>query len=194
MGFPSPPWRLHGQSWLSLFYASPPGQARGMYAAAWVVHEPGSTVPHTALLVARRERTPAGRRLTVVAGWADSATAVEGARALFGFPVHAGALALDNGGLGPVRRAAWTVESHGVPVASADFADTSGLMVRTPVRGATHQPDPSGGVTTTALLGSGRTVPCLASWSVEPDGPLGWLAHSQPVASFRTRDARLNLG
>jgi hypothetical protein len=184
MAFPSPPWELRGQIWLSVFYAGPPGSPRASYVAAYVEHEAGSTVPHRALLLARRHRGGHTRRLTVIDGWADSAEVVEGDRALWGFPVSLGELSMDAGGLGPVRRASWSATADAQPIASAQFADTSGAMVRAPVRGS---------VSSARVRGTGRTVPALASWEIEPEGPLGWLAGSQPVMSFRVRDARLRM-
>jgi hypothetical protein len=184
VSFPSPPWELRGQIWRSLFYAAPPGAPRGSYVAAYLELEAGSTVPHRALLLARREREGGHRRVTAIDGWADSPEAVEGSRALWGLQVSPGELTLDAGGLGPVRRAAWSASTDGQPVASAQFADTSGVMVRAPLRTS---------VANARLRGTGRTVPSLASWEIEPGGPLGWLAGSQPVVSFRVRDARLRL-
>lgn len=185
MSFPSPPWTVRGQVWLSLFYATPPGGPRGSYVAAYLLHEAGSTLRRRELLVARRHREDGERRLTVIAGWSDSAPAVEGGSALWGLPMAAGSLVLDAGGLGPVGRASWTASSaDGRPVASAQFADTAGVVLRTPVRAR---------VGSGSLRGSGRTVPCLGAWEVDPDAPLAWLARKQPLASFRIRDARLDL-
>jgi hypothetical protein len=185
LAFPSPPWELRGQIWLSLFYAAPPGSPRGSYVAAYLEHEAGSTLPHRALLLARRTREDGQRRLTVTDGWADSAQAVEGVRALWDVPVAPGELTVEAGGLGPVGRATWSGSADGQPIAEAQFADPTGVVPRTPLRVAV------GGA---LVRGSGRTAPCLSSWEFDPDGPLGWLSGSQPVVSFRVRDARLRLG
>ena len=190
MSFPSPPWEIHGQAWFSLFYATRPGDSLGVYAAAYVSHDSGSTLPHRALLVGRLVREDAGRSIQVVDGWADVDQAVEGYRALFGFPVGPGSFDVEIGGLGPVGRAEWSVPA----VAGAHFADTAGVALRTPLRLSTRQPEEAGPATSAALSGSARSVPCLAVWSIPADGPLGWLARKQPFTSFRARDARLVLG
>ncbi|GAA2124125.1 hypothetical protein [Nocardioides bigeumensis] len=190
MAFPSPPWKIHGQAWFSLFYATRPGDALGVYAAACLSHESGSTLPHQALLVGRLVREDGGSAVQVVDGWADNAAAVEGYRAAFGFPVGSGSLEAEVGGLGPVGRAEW----HAPAVAGAHFADTAGVALRMPLRLTTRQPAVGEPTMGASLSGSARSVPCLGVWSIPEDGPLGWLAHKQPFASFRARDARLVLG
>ena len=161
-----------------------------MYAAAYTSFETGSTIPHRALVVARRVRDDDGRAYRVVDGWADAAAAVDGYGSLFGFPVREGSLDVELGGLGPVGRSEWTATA----VAGAQFADTAGVALRTPLTVVTRQPRPDGPLATATLSGSARSLPCLAVWSVPADGPLGWLARKQPFASFRVRDARLELG
>ena len=196
MPFPSPPWTLNGQAWVSLFYATPParldptGEGLGVYAAAYTSFESGSTIPHRGLVVARRVRDGDGRAYRVVDGWTDAAAAVEGYGSLFGYPVREGSLDGDLGGLGPVSRSEWTATG----VAGAHFADTAGVALRTPLTVVTRQPRPDGPLATATLAGSARSIVCLAVWSVPADGPLGWLARKQPFASFRVRDATLSLG
>jgi hypothetical protein len=190
VAFPSPPWEIHGQAWFSLFYATRPGDAHGVYGAAYLSHDSGSTLPHRALLVGRLVRAEGSRAIEVVDAWADADAAVEGYRALFGFPVGAASFTVEVGGLGPVGRAEWSVPA----VAGAHFADTAGVALRTPLRLSTRQPGDLGPPTSAAVSGSARSVPCLAVWSIPADGPLGWLARKQPFASFRARDARLVLG
>ena len=189
MSFPSPPWALHGQVWVSLFYASRSDAAPGVHAAAYLIGERDSTVPHRALVVAERTRDEEGRAYRVIDGWADTASAVEGLGALFAMGVHDGNLTVELGGLGPVARAEWNVAGVG----GALFADTAGVALRTPLKVVTRQPRADGASITATLSGSGRTVPCLATWTLAAEGPLGWLARKQPFASFRVRDARLVL-
>ncbi len=111
MAFPSPPWTLNGQAWVSLFYATPParldptGEGLGVYAAAYTSFETGSTIPHRALVVARRVRDGDGRAYRVVDGWTDAAAAVEGYGSLFGYPVREGSLDRRPGRPGPGRAA-----------------------------------------------------------------------------------------
>ena len=221
MPFPSPPWTLHGQAWVSLFYATPPapldpeGEGLGVYAAAFASFETGSTVPHRALVLARRVRDDDGRAYRVVDGWADAAAALDGYASLFGFPVRAGSLDVELGGLGPVGRSEWratavadaqnaaaqntaaqntAAQNTAAQIAAAQFADTAGVALRTRLTVVTRQPRRDGPPATATLSGSARSLPCLAVWSVPADGPLSWLARKQPFASFRLRDATLSLG
>ena len=155
MAFPSPPWTLNGQAWVSLFYATPPasldptGEGLGVYAAAYTSFETGSTIPHRALVVARRVRDGDGRAYRVVDGWTDAAAAVEGYGSLFGYPVRVGSLDGDLGGLGPVSRSEWTATG----VAGAQFADTAGIALRTPLTVVTRQPRTQGTVATADAVG-----------------------------------------
>lgn len=195
MAYPSPPWSLRGQLWLSLFYASPAQTPRGLYAVVFADHEAGSTVTYRDLLVGAVTRGhDGGRRLRLRQAWADRDAAAEGLRAFAGWPVETGELDRRPGGLGPVDRTEWSASQDGEPIVAAEFADTSRVVLRTPVRASTRQERPDGTPVTTALRGSGRTLPCLATWDFASAGPLGWLAGRQPVASFRSRDVRLTLG
>ena len=194
MVFPSPPWELRGQAWLSVFSASPSETPRGLYAVAFADHEPGSSLTYRELLVGSVSRTDGGvRRVRLRHVWADREAAAEGLRAFAGWPVESGALDRRPGGLGPVDRTEWSASQDGQPIATAEFADISRVVLRTPVRASTWQERPDGTPVATALRGSGRTLPCLATWDFGPSGPLGWLAGKQPVASFRSRDFRLSL-
>ncbi len=109
MAYPSPPWVLHGQVWLSLFYASPSETSRNVYAVAFADHEADSTVEYRDLLVGRVTRTDDGvRRVRLRQVWADQEGAAEGLRALGGWPVETGVLDHLPGGLGPVDRTSWS--------------------------------------------------------------------------------------
>lgn len=193
MAFPSPPWRLQGQAWLSLFRASEPGGDRATYLAGFAQYDDFGTLGFSQLLVARLApgRIP---RLTVLAGWTDSPAAAEGALALWGVPHDPGSLTHDQGGLGLVDRAGWTVRSGEVELAQASFADTSGLAPRVPFRAVTVQEHEDGTSAECGVSGRARSLPCLAHWEFADDGPLGWLAGQQPFVSLRARDVHLTLG
>lgn len=193
MAFPSPPWRLRGQAWLSAFWAGAPGETPGPHVAGFVSYEPGGVLAYRELFVARR-RGPGLRRLTIRAIWVDSEPSAEGGRALWGIPKELAQLAEDRSGLGLVGRATWSAALEGVPIASASFADTSPVALRTPFAATLDQPRDHGPATVTPFKGSGRTLPCLGHWDFASDGPLGWLTGKQPVASFRVRDFQLTFG
>ena len=194
MAFPSPPWQLYSDLWGSLFRAQPPGGPHGLYAVALVAYRPGGTLSYSELVVARRaddRGAPAsgwGLALTVRDLLVDSAESREGGRALWGLPKELGTFTRSPGGLGPVHRTAWRVEEKRGPVLAAEFLDASALAPRVPLRGSTRQPTGTSRVRVATIRGSARTSPCLASWSFEPEGRLGWLAGRSPMVSFRLRD------
>src|SRR3954469_19754112 len=85
MPFPSPPWNMQGQLWLTLFRSRgtderPPG----VYGVALVDYEPGSELTYGELLVARPQRVKSGRdkgrHVTVNDIWVDSVEPLEGGR------------------------------------------------------------------------------------------------------------------
>src|SRR5262245_10365962 len=53
--FPSPPWQMHAQAWLTLYVLRDTGRADrppGLYAAAFVDYQPDSPLTYHELLVA----------------------------------------------------------------------------------------------------------------------------------------------
>lgn len=188
MPYPSPPWTLRGQLWLSLFYAARPGEERSLVTVGWVSYEAGSTLEYAELLVARPLKVDDTRRVTVEQMWVDSPTSLEGGRSIWGMPKELADFTLDQGGLGPAGRAAWSATVDGAPLASASFADANGVAPRTPVRTSTWQTRDDGSEVVGRARGSARSLPCLGHWDFAADGPLGWLHGHQPVSSFRLRD------
>ena len=187
MAFPSPPWHLRGQLWGSLFRAQPPGEEAGVFAVAFIGYEPGGTLAYSELLVARRA-DEGGLALTVRDLWVDSAESREGGRALWGLPKEMATFVRDPGGLGPVNRTFWSAQDGRRPLATAEFLDSSALALRGPVRGSTSQPTLSAGTRVATVHGSARGLPCLAHWSFDRTGALGWLADRPPLFSWRLRD------
>ena len=196
MPFPSPPWPMRGQMWLSLFRARPPEGPHGLWGAAWVSYQPGSALTYSELLVARPVRVEDGRRVTIRDIWVDSVPSRDGGRALWGIPKDLAAFRHDESGLGPVRRTSWSAGTvDGQPIASAQLADATGLApVRLPFRAATWQRRDGGGEVRARMGGRTRALPCLAHWDFSAEGPLGWLAGKQPLASFRLRDFEMDFG
>lgn len=201
MAFPSPPWDLRAQAWLSLFRAAPPGERRATYAVAFVAYEPGGTLDYSELLVARRADGPPfrGAVATVRDMWVDSAASREGARALWSIPKELAAFRHEAGRLGPVGRDSWqatlpTEDDAGSAraFASAEFVDASRLALRAPFRGRLWQPRDDGG-TVALVRGSGRGLPCLATWTFDPAGPLGWLSGHHPLVSLRLHGVRMDI-
>lgn len=185
--YPSAPWHMHGQLWLSLF------RARGTtYGVGLVRYEDPSPLTYSELLVARTVKEPV-RAVSISQIWVDSAASVAGGRELWAIPKELCDFEFASRTTGPATSATWTAALGEQPIVSARFRDVSGLAVRLPFSGATWQPGIDGGPDrTAALTGSARTLPCLGSWSFAPDGPLGWLAGARPLFSARMRDFRMS--
>ena len=175
MAFPSPPWRLRGQAWGSLFRATPPAEPTGLFVVAFVSYGAGSTCEYPELLVARRAED-SSTALTVRDMWVDSATSLEAGRALWSLPKELASFSHDHGAVGPVARHAWRASTSGCTLATGEFVDASALSVRVPLRATTRQPVPGRSSRVATLAGGTRGLPCLAHWSFAPEGELGWLA------------------
>src|SRR5688500_11963713 len=93
MTFPSPPWRMTGQLWLTLVRTARPGpggRPAGTYGVALVDYQEGSPLTYGELLVARPVKVEdgpnAGKHVTVTDIWVDSAPSREGGRSLWAVP------------------------------------------------------------------------------------------------------------
>lgn len=193
MAFPSPPWRLCGDAWGSLFRAAAPGEPTATWAVGLVAYDRGSTLSYSELVVAR-VKDPLRGEVEVREMWVDSPTSREAGRALWALPKEMATFHHDAGGLTPLGRHAWRVRRDGAVAVEAEFLDTAVAAVRTPVRGAAVQPRADGTTQRSPMRGSARLVPCLARWEIDPRGPLGWLGDRSPLVSFRVRDFRLTFG
>lgn len=182
--------------WLSLFHVRDTGREDrppGVYGAAFVSYQEGSPLTYLELLVARL-LDPRRRQVRVTDIWVDSATSMEGGRSLWAIPKDLAKLDVDDRRLGPTSYTELSADLDGQPVASARFAGLPGAsLLRTPFAAATSQLR-DGAEVVTPMTGSARTFPALASWEVDPDGPIGFLHGRRPVASFRLTDLRLTFG
>jgi acetoacetate decarboxylase len=197
MTFPSPPWRMHGQLWLSLVRTSvsgPGDRPAGVYGVALVDYQRGSPLTYGELLVARpvtvRTGPDAGRHVTVTDIWVDSEPSRQGGRSLWAVPKE-------------IASFDWSTEQRDgrrpvsavVPgIAEASFGAPPVVLPRTPFTGTTWQRREDGASVVAALSGSSRAFLVRGSWAFDPDGPLGWLAAARPLASFVMRDFRMTFG
>ena len=197
MPFPSPPWKLRGHLWLSLFAVRTSGttdRPPGVYGVAAVDYQVGSVLTYQELFVARLVRDGAVPRAHITDIWVNSAASRDGGRSLWAIPKELADLHVDDRRLGPTARTACSASIDGRPIAAAGFTSVPGATVRTPLVLTTTQQREDGTTVVTPVRGSGRTVPCLGSWRFGTDGPLGWLHGRTPVASFRISDFRLSFG
>ncbi|MFC4783777.1 acetoacetate decarboxylase family protein [Nocardioides sp. MAHUQ-72] len=195
MSYPSAPWQLQGQLWLSLFRVSTAVDAErpaGLYGAAFVSYEPDSPLTYSELLVAR----PVDRQVRITDIWVDSPDSMAGGRELWAIPKELCDFRLETGHTGPLSRTEWSATLERRPIAEARFTDVSRAALRLPFRAGVHQPplEAGGPEGRAAMRGTARTLPCRGHWDFAPDGPLGWLAGRRPVASLRMAGFRMSFG
>jgi hypothetical protein len=201
MPFPSPPWQMHAQLWLSVFRVRDSGRADrpdGVYGAAFVSYEDGSPLTYLELLVARLLDARA-RQVRITDIWVDSAESMAGGRSLWAIPKELATLELDDRRLGPTSHTEFAGHLDGEEIAAGAFAALPGAaLLRTPFRATTSQvrssPEGRGAEVITPMTGSARTLPALGSWQFAADGPLGFLHDRAPLVSFRLTDVRLRFG
>jgi len=199
--YPQAPWNLHGHALISAWRVpladlpqQAPGDARvvtlGRHAictTVWTAYEPGGTLVYNELLFATAVRhagllAPA---CTVGPIWVDDEAAAEGGRKLWGIPKRIGHFEPLRALGAPGEPAALTQASliaEGRPAASVHFRPGPRLAV--PLRFAvwTVQDGPAGLIRTRCTL-RGTLRFGTAHWRLAEDGPLGFLARRQPVAS-----------
>ncbi len=197
MPFPSPPWQLRAQAWLSLFAVRDGGSSRpaGLYAAAFVDYGAGSPLTYHELLVARLQRTGRSPQVRITDIWVDSPASRDGGRALWAIPKQLADLPLQDRSLGPAARTTFSGVAAGRHLATAAFtAMPRAALVRVPFTATTSQQREDGTTVVTPMSGSARPVACLGAWTFDPDGPLAFLHGRRPLVSLRLRDVRLRFG
>lgn len=195
MPFPSPPWRLRGQLWLSLFTVggSTPRGPAGLRGIAFVDYQEPGVLSYRELLVARPE--PASLpRVTVTDIWVDSPVSRDGGRSLWALPKGLADLRLDERRLGPASRSRWTCSVGRTPVAAATFTTVPGVPLRAPFVFSVVQRRDDGSTVQARVTGSARMLPGLGSWRFAPAGPLAWLHGRRPLLSLRMTDFTMTFG
>lgn len=197
MPFPSPPWTLRGDLWLSVFVVGSGGTSyrpRGLYAAAFVDYREGSVLTYRELLVARvlREGASPGMRITDI--WVDSPESRDGGRALWAVPKELADLGMRERDVGPARQTFWDASIDGSAVASVHATGVRAPVLRTPFRFGVSQQREDGTTVVAGVSGSAETMPWLVRWDFAADGPLAWLRGHRPVLSLRAHDFRLRFG
>lgn len=199
--FPPAPWRLHGHALISAWRVPLADLPRRAPAAArvvtlgrhaicttvWTAYEPGGTLAYNELLFATAVRKAGllAPACTVGPIWVDDEAAAEGGRALWHIPKRIGHFeplpAMAPGGLSAVTTQA-SLSAEGQPVASAQFQP--GLRIAVPLRFAvwTVQEGPAGLIRTRCTL-RGMARFGTARWRVADNGPLGFLAGREALAS-----------
>ena len=197
MPFPSPPWQLVAEMWLSVFVLrSSPRRDRpaGVYGAAVVDYREGGVLAYHELLVARLHDA-LSREIRITDVWVDSPESWAGGRALWAIPKQRADLPLRTSAVGPASRTRFSAVASGQEVAGGSFTSLPGAaLVRAPFAMSTSQERSDGSVVVTPFGGSGRGLLCHGSWHFDPQGPLGFLHGRRPVLSCRLSDARVRFG
>ena len=195
--FPSPPWQLSAQMWLSVFRLGATGRRDrppGVYGTAFVSYEEPGPLAYRELVVARLPDARR-RRLRITDIWVDSETSRDGGRVLWAIPKDLAELDLEETRVGPTSHTSFAARVDETVLASGQFAGAPGAaLLRTPFGATASQLRESGEEVVTSIRGSARTLPALGSWDFAPDGPLGFLHGRRPVVSFRLSDVRLRFG
>lgn len=196
MPFPSPPWHLRGDLWLSLFPVRSGTAERpaGLYGAAFVDYREDGVLAYQELLVARLVRDGALPRVHLTDIWVNSQASFEGGRSLWAIPKELADLHRGERRLGPVTRTGWSARVAGTPIAAAGFTATPGVALRSPLAFTTRQTREDGRPVVAHVSGSARSLPCLGGWRFGTDGPLAWMRGRRPVASFVVGDFRITFG
>ncbi len=195
MPFPSPPWHLTGDLWFSLFPVTSGTTDRpaGLYAAAFADYAEAGDLAYQELLVARVVRDGRMPRLTITDIWVNSPASRDGGRALWAIPKQLADISV----LGRRRLASRSTCHAAVAegtLASARFTGPAAPALRLPYRLSTLQAHEDGAPVITPISASARTLPVLARWEFDEQGPLAWLRGRRPSLSFHVSDARLTFG
>ena len=197
MPFPSPPWKLRGDLWLSLFpvrHGSTTDRPAGLYGVAFVDYREGGVLSYRELMVARLVRDGAAPRVHVTDMWVDNPTSRAGGRSLWALPKELADLHVTDRRAGPAARTRWSASVGGRQVAEAAFTALPSAALRTPFAFTTAQQREDGSPVLARVTGTARSLPCLGGWRFGTDGPLSWLRGRRPVASFGMADFRLTFG
>lgn len=200
-GYPPQPWNLAGDAYLSVWTVPRetlprmpavvrPVTLRGqvIVVTAWIDYtEPGQLSYHELLstVAVRGGRTPTG---TITDIWVDSEVSLAGGRELWGIPKELATLEFSGG-----RTFTASASTGDDWIATAAFSPRTGPPVSPPASFAIAQAV-SGTPLVTPVRSSGRPMLASASWNINPDGPLRYLADRRPLFSARLRDFRLRFG
>ena len=201
VSYPAAPWHMVGSLWLTIFKVAERVddlRPAGIYGAAFVSYEEGSPLTYSEFLVARPISTDEhGRRVSITDIWVDSPASVAGGRELWAIPKGLADFTLEAEHRGPLSTTEWSAHEGRTPIASASFKDVSRAAPRVPFKGGTWQPgieDTGGQERTATLQGSSKTLPASAHWDINPNGPVGFLAGTRQLASFRQAAFRMSFG
>ncbi|WP_406629715.1 acetoacetate decarboxylase family protein [Amycolatopsis sp. WGS_07] len=194
--YPPEPWHLAADAYLSMWRVPvdelPPLPAKplllGNQAAvftAWIDYQPPGQLSYHELLscVAVRGR---GLAASITDIWVDSEVSRAGGRELWGIPKELASFTFTGG-------RTFTAATSDDWIATAAFTPRAGLPIALPVRFEIAQAR-NGSPLRTPVEWRAKPRAAAADWSVNPAGPLGFLARKRPVASAALGATKLRFG
>jgi hypothetical protein len=165
---------------------------RTLVGTAWVDYGPGSVLTYRELLVAVPVLHVRRPGICVTDIWVDSPASLAGGRALWGIPKDLATFPAFDG-----HTFAMTVDGRDRPVAEATWTAGRRLPGRWPTRYSTVQSMGSGldgDLKRSPVRSTGAVELGTATMTVDPDGPLSYLAGHSPLRAVRLRDFALTFG
>jgi hypothetical protein len=198
--FPPEPWNLAGQAYASTWRvpaAELPALPQGIkpitaggqafVVTAWIDYqEQGQLAYHELLstVAVRGKRTTA----SITEIWVDSEVSLAGGRALWGIPKDLATLDFRHG-----RTFTASASTSDDWIATAAFSKRAGVPVPLPARFDIAQ-TLDGALKHSPVRAKARPRLASASWNLNPDGPLGYLAGRTPIMSLTLDDFTLRFG
>ncbi|PRX45998.1 acetoacetate decarboxylase [Prauserella shujinwangii] len=199
--YPPEPWHLAGQAYLSVWTVPRadlprvPAEVtpvtlggRAIVWTAWIDYRPPGALAYHELLAAVVVRNGLRATATITEIWVDSEVSLAGGRALWAIPKDLATLEFRHG-----RGFAAAASTASGWIATAAFVPR-GVPAPAPPAGFSIAQAAAEGVRTSAVRSAGRPQPATASWNVNADGPLGYLAGRRPLASGHLKDFRIRFG
>ncbi|EHK83094.1 Acetoacetate decarboxylase (ADC) [Saccharomonospora azurea SZMC 14600] len=199
--YPDEPWRLAGEAFVSVW--SVPSRelprlrdvvtpltvgGRAVVVTAWIDYTPPGQLSYHELLATVAVRHGWAPAASITEIWVDCEASRAGGRALWGIPKELATFELDR--TDALTASAATDEEW---IATATFSSRGPAAVPARARFSVIQ---AGDGRPRVSPVRARLRPRLASatWTVNPDGPLGYLAGRRPLLNVQLTDARLLFG
>lgn len=201
--YPPEPWYLGGSLLVSMFLVPvadlpplPPRRrplvigGRAVVGAAFANYVPGGALQYDELLVAIPSLGRGGLRVTVPQIWVDSPTSMAGGRELWGIPKQLGVF--DRHDTGTRARIAMHDGDGAVASIRASYGGPLLPGMRQLALPILQYFEGRSILSHNRVVGRIRGL--RATWTVDADGPLAWLAGHRPLLSVAIRDASIIFG
>ncbi|WP_326834024.1 acetoacetate decarboxylase family protein [Amycolatopsis rhabdoformis] len=201
--YPPEPWHLAGQAHVSVWLL-PAGSlpampdhiepvivgAHAVVVTAWVDYRPPGQLSYHELLAAVAVRGGLGASILDI--WVDSEVSLRGGRELWGIPKDLATLEFTDDRSSATGRE-FKALGEDDWIAGAAFARRAGLPLALPARFQVAQMLDER-LVRSPVAARAKLHAAAADWSINPDGPLGYLAGRRPIVSAVLRDFTLVFG